>query len=59
MLVKLQPYLDQLDQEVQIILKLDNSTGGVVLSIVYRNENIWTKGYGLINMSGQLSIIII
>ena len=56
MLVKLQPYLDQLDQKVQSILKWDNSTGGLVLSIVYRNETIWTKGYGLINMSGQLSI---
>ena len=56
MLVKLQPYLDQLDHEVQSILKIDNSTGGLVLSIVYRNETIWTRSYGLINMSGQLSI---
>ena len=28
-----------------------------MLSIVYRNETIWTRGYGLINMSGQLSIL--
>ena len=55
MLSKLQPHLEQLDQKVEDALREDNSTGGLVLSIVYRNETIWTKGYGLINISGQLS----
>ena len=53
MLNKLQPYLVQVDQKVQEALKEDNSSGGAVLSVVYRNKTIWTKGYGLINMSGQ------
>lgn len=53
MLSKLQPYLAQVDQKVQDALKEDNSSGGAVLSVVYRNKTIWTKGYGLINMSGQ------
>ena len=56
MLSKLQPYLDQVDQKVQEALKEDNSIGGAVLSVVYRNKTIWTKGYGLINMSGQYNI---
>ena len=52
MLNKLQLHLDQVDQKVQNALKKDNSSGGAVLSVVYRNMTIWTKGYGLINMSG-------
>ena len=56
MLSKLQPYLDQVDEKIQDALKEDNSSGGAVLSVVYRNKTIWTKGYGLINMSGQSSI---
>ena len=55
MLNKLQPYLDQVDQKVQESLKEDNSSGGAVLSVIYRNKTIWTKGYGLINMSGKSS----
>ena len=55
MLNKLQLYLAQVDQKVQDALKEDNSSGGAVLSVVYRNKTIWTKGYGLINMSGQSS----
>ena len=55
MLSKLQPYLDQVDEKIQDALK-ENSSGGAVLSVVYRNKTIWTKGYGLINMSGQSSI---
>lgn len=53
LLSKLQPYLDQVDHKVQDALKEDGSKGGAVLSLVYRNETIWTKGYGLINMSGE------
>lgn len=53
LLSKLQPYLDQVDQNVQAAFKADNSTGGAVLSIVYRNATIWTKGYGLIDMSSE------
>ena len=55
MLSKLQPYLAQVDQKVQDALKEDNSIGGAVLSVVYRNKTLWTKGYGLINMSSQSS----
>ena len=56
MLNKLQLYLDQVDQKVQNALKKDNSIGGAVLSVVYKNMTIWTKGYGLINMSGQYNV---
>ena len=52
-LSKLQPYLDQVDQKVQDALKDDNSTGGAVLSVVYKNATIWTKGYGLIDMASE------
>ena len=52
-LSKLQPYLDQVDQKVQAALKEENSTGGAVLSVVYKNVTIWTKGYGLIDMSSE------
>ena len=54
MLNKLQLYLVQVDQKVQIALKKDNSIRVAVLSVVYKNiMTNWTKGYGLINMSGQ------
>lgn len=53
LLNKLQPYLDLVDQKVQAAFKDDNSTGGVVLSVVYRNATVWTKGYGLIDMSSE------
>lgn len=53
LLSKLQPYLEQVDQKVQGALKDDNSTGGAVLSVVYRNATIWTKGYGLIDISSE------
>ena len=50
---KLQPYLEQVDEKVQEALKEDNSTGGAVLSVVYKNKTIWTKGYGLIDISSE------
>ena len=53
LLSKLQPYLELVDQKVQAAFKDDNSTGGAVLSVVYRNATIWTKGYGLIDMSSE------
>ena len=53
---KLQPYLAQVDQKIQDALKEDRSNGGAVLSVVYRNKTIWSKGYGLINMSGQCTL---
>ena len=53
LLSKLQPYLDQVDQNVQAALKEDKSTGGAVLSVVYKNTTIWTKGYGLVDMSSE------
>ena len=53
LLSKLQAYLDLVDQKVQAAFKDDNSTGGAVLSVVYRNATIWTKGYGLIDMSSE------
>ena len=53
LLSKLQSYLDLVDQKVQAAFKDDNSTGGAVLSVVYRNATIWTKGYGLIDMSSK------
>lgn len=53
LLAKLQESLKQVDQEIQAALQEDKSPGGAVVSVVYGDGVIWSKGYGLKNMSGE------
>ena len=52
LLAKLQTTLDSAAQEISDALAEDHSPGGVTVNLVYRDEVIWTKGFGLINESG-------
>lgn len=51
LLAKMQPFLDQVGDKMS--QALSSSPGGAVVSIVYNDTIIWTKGFGLINMSGR------
>ena len=55
LLAKLQTTLDSAAQEISDALIEDHSPGGVTVNLVYRDEVIWTKGFGLINESGTAS----
>ena len=46
--------IEAVESEIQQAMKGDEYPGGVVLSLVYNNHGIlWTKGFGMINISGQ------
>ena len=49
-LSKLQPFLDEAGKNMSEALA--GSPGGAVVNVVYKDTVIWTKGFGLINMSG-------
>lgn len=53
LLSKLQGDLGQADGQIEAALQEDKSPGGAVLSFVYGGEVLWSKGYGLKNMSGS------
>ena len=49
----LAPFFERLAANVSAILKADQySPGGVVVSVVYRDAVIWTRGFGVVNTSG-------
>ena len=47
------PALQEAEGKISAALKADNSPGGAVLSLVYGDDVIWSKGFGLVNMSGR------
>lgn len=53
LLSKLEPALQGAAANITAALQKDKSPGGVVVSFVYRDTVLWTKGFGLINMSGN------
>lgn len=53
LLAKLEPFLEEAAENISAALKEDNSPGGAVVSVVYNDTMIWTKGSGLINDSGK------
>ena len=53
LLVKLEPFLEEVAENISAALEEDKSPGGAVVSIVYNDTVIWTKGFGLINDSGN------
>jgi len=53
LLVKLEPFLEEAVENISAVLQEDRSPGGAVVSIVYNDTVIWTKGFGLINDSGK------
>ena len=50
---KLAEAFEAAEKEVAAILAKYNATGGVAMSVVYRDTVLWTKGFGFINMSGK------
>ena len=58
LLSQLNSSLSDVDKAVAAALKEDNSPGGAVLTVVYKNSVIWSKGYGLKNMSGKTFCVI-
>ena len=50
----LDPFLQDFAKNASEALK--NSPGGAVVSIVYNDTVIWTQGFGLINMSGEIFV---
>jgi len=55
LLGQLNSSLSDLDKAVSAALEEDNSPGGAVLTVVYKDSVIWSKGYGVKNMSGNLA----
>lgn len=53
LLSKLEPALQEAAANITAALQRDKSPGGVVVSFVYRDAVLWTKGFGLINASGK------
>ena len=53
LLAKLQDSLKQVDEQIKATLEEDKSPGGAVVTVVYGDGVIWSKGYGLKNMSGE------
>ena len=51
--IKLSSQISAADSDIKKALEGDKSPGGAVVSIVYKDNIIWTGGYGLKNMSGQ------
>ena len=52
LLAKMEPTLERAAANVTAALHKEMSPGGAVLSFVYRDTVLWTKGFGFINMSG-------
>ena len=59
LLAKLNATLLDVDKAVAAALVQDKSPGGAVLSLLYKDTVLWSNGYGLRNMSGTLSLLII
>ena len=59
LLAKLEPFLEEAAKNISAALKEDNSPGGAVVSVVYNDTVIWTKGSGLINDSGKITISLL
>ena len=51
--IKLSSQISAADSDIKKTLEGDKSPGGAVVSIVYKDDIIWTGGYGLKNMSGE------
>ncbi len=51
--VKLMTALEQLTKDISELVK--NDVGGTVVNVVYRDAVIWSKGFGVKNMSGVYS----
>lgn len=58
LLTKLSTRLSDVDRAVAAALQADNSPGGAVLTFVYKDTILWSKGYGLRNMSGMRARLI-
>ncbi len=56
LLMKLNSSLSDLDKAIGSCLEKDNSPGGAVISVVYQDTILWSKGYGVKNMSGMYNV---
>ena len=54
MLKALGPFLEEVGKNMSRVLS--ETPGGAVVSVIYRDSVIWTRGVGTINMSGKNTV---